>query len=199
MPAPINRVFCLCFRAIEICNNKQWDSSRPECGISKSSSGERDIYIFVAVYRNCSEEAKAYYSLDNLHHLKLGITTTHLHFITLANSERRQGELDFIITSPTSVHFATGIFPPHLPVAALWSHYQVLIAQNIPKQPSGPSYSVMPGQPWMKGLPSRQHHVKWGSSQQFHSWNLSRGIRTRLRPQGQLYLLVGWSREGGWL
>lgn len=60
MPAPINKVFCRCFRAIEICNNKQWDSNRPECGISKSSSGEREIYRFVAVYRNHSKETKAW-------------------------------------------------------------------------------------------------------------------------------------------
>lgn len=155
MPAPLNRMLCLCFRAIETCYNKQWDNSRPKYGISKSSRGERDM--FVAVYRKHSKETKAFYSLDNLHHLKLGNTATHLHFITLVNSARRQGELDFITASPTSVHSAcTGITSPHLWVAALQPHCQDLITQNILEQPSGPSCGMALwclGSPeWKKGL-----------------------------------------------
>lgn len=86
MPAAINRLFCLCFKAIETYNNKQWDNSRPECGISKSSIGERETCV--AVYRNHSKEAKAFYSLDNLHHLKLGNTTTHFYFKTFVNCKK---------------------------------------------------------------------------------------------------------------
>lgn len=110
MPAPTNRVFCPCFGAAEASNNKQRDNSSPEPGSNKRSSGEREPCLWL-LNGSHSKENEGFYSLDNLHHLKLDNAATHPHFMPLVNSARRQGQLDFTTASTTSMHFATITLP----------------------------------------------------------------------------------------
>lgn len=108
--------------------------------------------MFVAVYREHSKETKAFYSLDNLHHLKLGNTATHLHntcklckktgWVRFHHSLTNLSALCLhwhYFTSPLSSCSATSLPGSHY-TKHPWRAFRTQVLH-------GP---VMPGQPWMK-------------------------------------------------
>lgn len=198
MPAPKNRVFCPCFRATEISNNKQWDNSRPEPGSNERSSGEREACLWL-LYGSHSKENEGFYSLDNLRHLKLDNVAACPRFIPLVNCEKT-GWITFhhclinfnalchwhYFASPLTSCSTITRLPSHRAPSAWPSGHQLLYG------------SVMPGLPQGRGLPLQSRAcVKWRSSQHFHSWNLRRETGTYLRPRGRLLSFGGVIKRRG--
>lgn len=203
MPAPMSRVFCPCFRAAETSNNKQWYNSGPKPGSNKWNSGERKACLWLLHGSHAKWNALKCYSLDNIHHLKLGNAASHP-FITLVNSARRKGELDFITASSTSMQFATGITLPRLWLAALPlpdSHYAEYPCLAWLSGRQLLYSSVMPGLSRGRGLPVQ-------SKACYQMRELSAFPIAEISGEGQgpisgprdiSYLLVCWPREEGWI
>jgi len=86
----MNRVFCPCFRAAETSNNKQWGNSKPEPSSNKQSSEEREACLWL-LYGSHSKENEGFYSLDNLHPLKLANAVAQTYFITIRKLCKKTG------------------------------------------------------------------------------------------------------------